>query len=153
MATFQGNYVATGLKFGIICTNWHKIFVDQLLHGAKDKLIRHGVNENDIDTVWVPGALEISIAAKKMAESGRYDAIICLGAVVRGATSHYDVVVNESAKGISSTSLKTGVPITNGILTVENLEQAIERSGTKAGNKGEECAMVAIEMANLLKQL
>lgn len=153
MATFQGNYVATGLKFGIVCTNWHKIFVDQLLHGAKDKLIRHGVNENDIDTVWVPGALEISIAAKKMAERGRYDAIICLGAVVRGATSHYDVVVNESAKGISSTSLKTGVPITNGILTVENLEQAIERSGTKAGNKGEECAMVAIEMANLLKQL
>ncbi|MEN2898024.1 6,7-dimethyl-8-ribityllumazine synthase [Mannheimia haemolytica] len=101
----------------------------------------------------MPGALEISIAAKKMAQSGRYDAIICLGAVVRGATSHYDVVVNESAKGISSSALETGVPIINGILTVENLEQAIERSGTKAGNKGEECAMVAIEMANLLKAL
>ncbi|AGH39122.1 6,7-dimethyl-8-ribityllumazine synthase [Bibersteinia trehalosi] len=153
MATIQGNYVATGLKFGIVATNWHKIFIDQLLHGAKDKLIRHGVNENDIDTVWVPGALEIAIAAKKMAESGKYDAIICLGAVVRGATSHYDVVVNESAKGIAMTSLQTGVPIANGVLTVENLEQAIERSGTKAGNKGEECAMVAIEMVNLLKQL
>lgn len=153
MATIQGNYVATGLKFGIVATNWHKIFIDQLLHGAKDKLIRHGVNENDIDTVWVPGALEIAIAAKKMAESGKYDAIICLGAVVRGATSHYDIVVNESAKGIAMTSLQTGVPIANGILTVENLEQAIERSGTKAGNKGEECAMVAIEMVNLLKQL
>jgi 6,7-dimethyl-8-ribityllumazine synthase len=136
-----------------VATNWHKIFIDQLLHGAKDKLIRHGVNENDIDTVWVPGALEIAIAAKKMAESGKYDAIICLGAVVRGATSHYDVVVNESAKGIAMTSLQTGVPIANGVLTVENLEQAIERSGTKAGNKGEECAMVAIEMVNLLKQL
>ncbi|AHG81131.1 6,7-dimethyl-8-ribityllumazine synthase [Bibersteinia trehalosi USDA-ARS-USMARC-188] len=153
MATIQGNYVATGLKFGIVATNWHKIFIDQLLHGAKDKLIRHGVNENDIDTVWVPGALEIAIAAKKMAESGKYDAIICLGAVVRGATSHYDVVVNESAKGIAMTSLQAGVPIANGVLTVENLEQAIERSGTKAGNKGEECAMVAIEMVNLLKQL
>lgn len=153
MATIQGNYVATGLKFGIVATNWHKIFIDQLLHGAKDKLIRHGVDGNDIDTVWVPGALEIAIAAKKMAESGKYDAIICLGAVVRGATSHYDVVVNESAKGIAMTSLQTGVPIANGVLTVENLEQAIERSGTKAGNKGEECAMVAIEMVNLLKQL
>ncbi|EXI62939.1 6,7-dimethyl-8-ribityllumazine synthase [Mannheimia granulomatis] len=153
MATFQGNYIASGLKFGIVATNWHKIFIDQLLNGATDKLLRHGVEAENIDTVWVPGALEISIAAKKMAQSGRYDAIICLGAVVRGATSHYDVVVNESAKGISTSALETGVPIINGILTVENLEQAIERSGTKAGNKGEECAMVAIEMANLLKAL
>ena len=153
MAIIAGNLVATGLKFGIVCARFNDFINDKLLSGAKDTLIRHGANEQDIDTVWVPGAFEIPTVAKKMAESGRYDAIICIGTVIRGSTTHYDYVCNEVAKGIGTISLQTGVPVMFGVLTTENIEQAIERAGTKAGNKGAECALGAIEMVNVLKQL
>lgn len=153
MAIIAGNLVATGLKFGIVCARFNDFINDKLLSGAKDTLIRHGANEQDIDTVWVPGAFEIPTVAKKMAESGRYDAIICIGTVIRGSTTHYDYVCNEVAKGIGTISLQTGVPAMFGVLTTENIEQAIERAGTKAGNKGAECALGAIEMVNVLKQL
>lgn len=153
MATITGNLVATGLKFGIVCGRFNDFINDKLLSGAVDALIRHGANEADIDTAWVPGAFEIPLVAKKMAESGKYDAVICLGTVIRGSTTHYDYVCNEAAKGIGAVSLQTGVPVMFGVLTTENIEQAIERAGTKAGNKGAECALGAIEMVNVLKAL
>lgn len=153
MATITGNLVATGLKFGIVCGRFNDFINDKLLSGAVDALIRHGANEADIDTAWVPGAFEIPLVAKKMAESGKYDAVICLGTVIRGSTTHYDYVCNEAAKGIGAVGLQTGVPVMFGVLTTENIEQAIERAGTKAGNKGAECALGAIEMVNVLKAL
>ncbi|MGX3020795.1 6,7-dimethyl-8-ribityllumazine synthase [Ursidibacter sp. B-7004-1] len=153
MAKIEGNLVATGLKFGIVCGRFNDFINDKLLSGATDTLLRHGALAEDIDTAWVPGAFEIPLVAKKMAESGRYDAIICIGTVIRGSTTHYDYVCNEAAKGIGAITLQTGIPVMFGVLTTENIEQAIERAGTKAGNKGAECALGAIEMANLLKQI
>lgn len=153
MAKITGNLVATGLKFGIATARFNDFINDKLLSGAVDALVRHGASEADIDTVWVPGAFEIPVVAKKMAESGKYDAVICLGTVIRGSTTHYDYVCNEAAKGIGAVALQTGVPVMFGVLTTESIEQAIERAGTKAGNKGAECALGAIEMVNVLKAL
>ena len=121
--------------------------------GARDGLLRHDVKDEDIDLAWVPGAFEIPLAAQKLAQSGKYDAVICLGAVIRGSTSHYDLVCNEAAKGIAQVNLQTGVPVTFGVITTENIEQAIERAGTKAGNKGADAAIAALELANLLPQI
>lgn len=153
MAIITGNLVATELKFGIVCARFNDFINDKLLSGAIDTLVRHGASESDIDTAWVPGAFEIPLVAKKMAESGKYDAVICLGTVIRGSTTHYDYVCNEAAKGIGAVSLQTGIPVIFGVLTTENIEQAIERAGTKAGNKGSECALGAIEIVNVLKGL
>ncbi|AKO45448.1 6,7-dimethyl-8-ribityllumazine synthase [[Haemophilus] ducreyi] len=153
MAKITGNLVATGLKFSVVTARFNDFINDKLLSGAVDTLVRHGAVESDIDTVWVPGAFEIPLVAKKMAESGKYDAVICLGTVIRGSTTHYDYVCNEVAKGIGAVALQTGVPIMFGVLTTESIEQAIERAGTKAGNKGAECALGAIEMVNVLKAL
>lgn len=150
---FEGRLLGKGLKLGLVVSRFNDFFSQKLLEGAKDALIRHGVNEADIDVAWTPGSLEIPLIAQKMAQSKKYDAIICLGAVIRGATPHFDYVAAESAKGIAKISLDTGIPVMNGIITTENLEQAIERSGTKAGNKGFDAAVGAIEMANLLKSL
>ncbi|MBC5636266.1 6,7-dimethyl-8-ribityllumazine synthase [Ornithinibacillus sp. BX22] len=149
----EGNLVGKDIKVGIIIARFNEFITSRLLSGAEDALRRHGVNEADITQVWVPGAFEISIASKKLAEKGEYDAIITLGAVIRGATPHFEYVSNETAKGIASISLQTGVPIIFGILTTDTIEQAIERAGTKAGNKGYEAAVNAIEMANLFKAM
>ena len=150
----EGNVVAPeGMKVGIVAARFNEIIVNKLLGGAVDGLVRHGVAEENITAAWVPGAFEIPVVAKKMAVSGKYDAVICLGAVIRGATSHYDYVCNEVSKGVASVSLETGVPVMFGVVTTENIEQAIERAGTKAGNKGYDCAMGALEMIDLLKQL
>lgn len=153
MAKIVGNLVASGLKFGIVTARFNDFINDKLLSGAVDTLVRHGASEADIDTAYVPGAFEIPLVAKKMAKSGKYDAVICLGTVIRGSTTHYDYVCNEAAKGIGAVALETEVPVIFGVLTTENIEQAIERAGTKAGNKGSECALGAIEMVNVLKQL
>ncbi|MGG4219792.1 6,7-dimethyl-8-ribityllumazine synthase [Paenibacillus jamilae] len=154
MARFlEGNLVSSGLKYGIVVGRFNEFITSKLLSGALDALQRHGAQENEIDVAWVPGAFEISLIAQKMAASGKYDAVITLGTVIRGSTSHYDIVCNEVAKGVAASSLKTGVPIIFGVVTTENIEQAIERAGTKAGNKGWDSALAAIEMANLGKQL
>ena len=153
MKTFQGTLVADGLRVGIVASRFNEFITAKLLSGAMDGLLRHGVREEDIQLAWVPGAFEIPLIAQKMARSGRYDAVICLGAVIRGATSHYDYVCNEVSKGIAAVSLETGVPVLFGVLTTENLEQAIERAGTKGGNKGYDCALSAVEMGNLLRAL
>jgi 6,7-dimethyl-8-ribityllumazine synthase len=150
---FEGNLVGTGLKVGIVVGRFNEFITSKLLGGALDALKRHGVEEEGIDVAWVPGAFEIPLIAKKMAETKKYDAVITLGTVIRGATTHYDYVCNEVAKGVSSQSLLTGTPIIFGVLTTETIEQAIERAGTKAGNKGWEAAAAAIEMANLTKEL
>ena len=150
MNTFEGKLVSDGIKIGIVAARFNEFIVSKLIAGARDALLRHDVKEEDIDLAWVPGAFEIPLIAKKMAESGKYDAVICLGAVIRGATSHYDYVCNEVSKGIASVSLSSGVPVLFGVVTTENIEQAIERAGTKAGNKGYDSAMAAIEMVNLL---
>lgn len=148
----EGKVVAPeGMKVGIIASRFNSFIVQKLLDGAVDGLVRHGVEEGNIDAAWVPGAFEVPLMAQKMAESGKYDAVICVGAVIRGATSHYELVTNESAKGIAQVSLKSGVPVLFGIITTENIEQAIERAGSKAGNKGYDCALSAIEMVNLEK--
>ncbi len=149
----EGKLVNEGIKVGIVCARFNEFIVSKLLSGAIDTLIRHNVPENDIAVAWVPGAFEIPVAAKRMAESDNYDAVICLGAVIRGATSHYDVVCSEVSKGIAQVSLKTGKPVMMGVLTTDTIEQAIERAGSKAGNKGSESAEGALEMANLLRQL
>jgi 6,7-dimethyl-8-ribityllumazine synthase len=150
---FEGKLLGKGLKFGLVVSRFNDFFSQKLLEGAKDALIRHGVNEADIDVAWVPGSFEIPLIAQKMAGAKKYDAIVCLGAVIRGATPHFDYIAAEVSKGIARVSLETGIPVMNGVITTENLEQAIERSGTKAGNKGFEAAVGAIEMANLLKSL
>ncbi|AUO08351.1 6,7-dimethyl-8-ribityllumazine synthase [Paenibacillus jamilae] len=153
MARFlEGNLVSSGLKYGIVVGRFNEFITSKLLSGALDALQRHGAKEDEIDVAWVPGAFEISLIAQKMAASGKYDAVITLGTVIRGSTSHYDIVCNEVAKGVAASSLKTGVPIIFGVVTTENIEQAIERAGTKAGNKGWDSALAAIEMANLGKQ-
>lgn len=149
----EGKLVAKeGMKVGIIAARFNEFIVSKLLSGAVDGLVRHGVEEENITAAWVPGAFEIPIMAKKMAESGKFDAVICVGTVIRGATSHYDYVCNEVSKGIAQVGLNTGVPVLFGIVTTENIEQAIERAGTKAGNKGYDCALSAIEMVNLTSQ-
>lgn len=153
MKTLEGKLVADGAKIGIVAARFNEFIVSKLISGAVDGLVRHDVNEDDITLAWVPGAFEIPMTAKKMAESGRYDAVICLGTVIRGATTHYDYVCNEVSKGIAAVSMSTGVPVMFGIVTTENIEQAIERSGTKAGNKGYDCALGALEMINLMKQM
>lgn len=154
MNVIEGNIVASeNFKIGIVASRFNDFVVGRLVDGALDGLKRHNVKDENITLAKVPGAFEIPIAAKKMAESKKFDAIICLGAVIRGATSHYDYVCNEVSKGIAQVSLESGVPVLFGVLTTENIEQAVERSGSKAGNKGTECALAAIEMIQLLKQL
>lgn len=149
----EGHLVGKDLKIGIVVSRFNEFITSKLLSGAIDALIRHGVSESDIDVAWVPGAFEIPLVSKKLAESKKYDAVIALGTVIRGSTTHYDYVCNEAAKGIANASLQTGVPVIFGVVTTENIEQAIERAGTKAGNKGWEAALSAIEMANLIKSL
>jgi 6,7-dimethyl-8-ribityllumazine synthase len=149
---FEGHLVGSGLKVGIVAGRFNDFISDRLVSGAQDAFKRHGVSEEDVDIAWVPGAFEIPLIAKKMAESGNYDAIITLGAVIRGSTPHFDYVCNEAAKGVAQASMTTGVPVIFGVLTVDSIEQAIERAGTKAGNKGWEAAVSAIEMANLTRQ-
>lgn len=147
---FEGNLQAQGKKFGIVLARFNAFVAERLLEGALDTLLRSGANDDDIEVARVPGAYEIPLIALKMAKSGRYDAVICLGAVIRGATPHFDFVANEAAKGIAQAGLDTELPIIFGVLTTDTIEQAIERAGSKAGNKGSECAAAAIEMVNLL---
>jgi len=149
--SYEGNLVAKDLKVGIVVSRFNDFIGSKLLSGAIDAFIRHGLAEEDIEIAWVPGAFELPLVAQRMAESKRYDAIICLGAVIRGSTPHFDYVSNEMSKGIAKVSLDTGLPIIFGVLTTDSIEQAIERAGTKSGNKGFEAAVTAIEMANLLK--
>ena len=153
MNVFEGKVVSEGMKVGIVAARFNEFIVSKLISGARDGLVRHGVNDDDITLAWVPGAFEIPHVAKKMAECGKYDAVICLGTVIRGATSHYDLVCAESSKGIANVGLETGVPVIFGIVTTDNIQQAIERAGTKAGNKGYDCALSAIEMVNLERQI
>ena len=153
MKTLEGKLVSQGIKVGIVAARFNEFITSKLLSGAMDGLLRHDVKEEDIEVAWVPGAFEIPIIASKMAKSGKYDAVICLGAVIRGSTSHYDYVCSEVSKGIASVALASGVPVMFGVLTTENIEQAIERAGTKAGNKGYDCALGAIEMVNLVRQI
>lgn len=149
---YNGNLIAKGIKVGIIVGRFNEFISSKLLGGAVDGLLRHGADETDIETAWVPGAFEIPLLAQRMATSKKYDAVICLGAVIRGSTPHFDYVANEVSKGIAKVSLDTGIPVIFGVLTTDNIEQAIERAGTKAGNKGYDAAATAIEMINLLKQ-
>jgi len=153
MKTFEGELQAKGLKFAIIVSRFNDFIGSKLLDGAIDALTRHGASEQNIDLIKVPGAYEIPLAAKKVAEKKKHDAIICLGAIIRGATPHFDYVAAEASKGIAQASLDTGIPIAFGVLTTDTIEQAIERAGTKSGNKGWDCAMVAIEMAQLFKKI
>ena len=153
MKTFEGKLVSKEIKVGIVASRFNELITSKLLSGAMDGLLRHDVREEDIHVAWVPGAFEIPLIASKMAKSGKYDAVICLGAVIRGSTSHYDYVCTEASKGIAAVSLETGVPVMFGVLTTENIEQAIERAGTKAGNKGYDCAVGAIEMVNLIQEM
>ena len=150
---YEGHLVGTGLKIGIVVARFNDFITGKLLSGAEDALRRHGVNESDIATAWVPGAYEIPLVAKKMAASGKYDAIITLGTVIRGATPHFDYVCSEVAKGVSAINMQEGIPVIFGVLTTDTIEQAIERAGTKAGNKGWDAGTAAIEMANLMNQL
>lgn len=153
MNIYEGKVVSENIKVGIVVARFNEFITSKLLGGALDGLKRHNVSENDIDVAWVPGAFEIPLIAKKMASSGKYDAVICLGAVIRGATNHYDYVCNEVSKGIASVSLNSDIPVMFGVVTTDNIEQAIERAGTKAGNKGYDCALGAIEMVNLIRNI
>lgn len=153
MKTLEGKLVSKEIKVGIVASRFNEFITSKLLSGAMDGLLRHDVEEKDIHVAWVPGAFEIPLIASKMAKSGKYDAVICLGAVIRGSTSHYDYVCNEVSKGIAQVSLKSRIPVMFGVLTTENIEQAIERAGTKSGNKGFDCATGAIEMINLMRAI
>jgi len=148
---FEGMLVGKGLKFGLVLSRFNEFITKKLLEGAQDALLRHGVNEEDIETAWVPGSFEIPLVAKKLAETKRYDAVICLGTLVRGGTPHFEYIAAEATKGIAKVGLETGLPVIYGIITADTLEQAIERAGTKKGNKGFDAAVAAIEMANLVK--
>lgn len=150
---FEGDLVGRGLRFAVVVSRFNEFISSRLLGGAKDALVRHGVPEDNLDVAWVPGAYEIPLVAKKMAETGEYSAVICLGAVIRGATPHFDYVAAEVSKGVASVGLDTGVPVIFGVITADNLEQAIERAGTKSGNKGFDAATSAIEMANLVRRI
>lgn len=153
MKTYEGKLIAEDLKFSIVIARFNEFIGGKLLSGAIDGLKRHGALDENIEIIWVPGAFEIPLIAKKLAESKKYDAVICVGAVIRGATPHFDFVSSEVSKGIANVSMQTGVPVIFGVLTTDSIEQAIERAGTKSGNKGFDAAMTAIEMANLLKQI
>ncbi|MFG6384707.1 MAG: 6,7-dimethyl-8-ribityllumazine synthase [Lachnospiraceae bacterium] len=153
MKILEGNVVANGIKIGIVASRFNEFIVSKLVGGAQDALLRHGVKEEDITLAWVPGAFEIPLLAQKMAETGNYDAVICLGAVIKGATTHYDYVCAEVSKGVAAVGLKTELPVIFGVVTTDNIEQAIERAGTKAGNKGYDAACTAIEMVNLIQNI
>ncbi|RKD29384.1 6,7-dimethyl-8-ribityllumazine synthase [Lacrimispora algidixylanolytica] len=153
MTIYEGKLVSKDIRIGIVAARFNEFITSKLLGGALDGLKRHEVNENNIDIAWVPGAFEIPLIASKMAKSGKYDAVICLGAVIRGSTTHYDYVCSEVSKGIAHVSLNSDIPVMFGVLTTENIEQAIERAGTKAGNKGFDCAVGAIEMVNLIRDM
>lgn len=153
MATYEGNLIGTGLKVGLVVSRFNELLSSRLLSGAQDALVRHGISADDTDVAWVPGAFEIPLVAAKLAQSGRYDAVIALGVVIRGGTPHFEYVSAEVSKGVAKVSLDSGVPVMFGIITADTIEQAVERSGTKAGNKGWEAAMGAIEMASLMKAL
>ena len=153
MNIYEGKLVSEGIKVGVVCARFNEFIVSKLLSGCEDGLLRHGVKPDDISVAWVPGAFEIPLIASKMAKSGKFDAVIALGAVIRGSTSHYDYVCNEVSKGVAQVALASGIPVMFGVLTTENIEQAVERAGTKAGNKGAECAQGAIEMVNLIRAM
>ena len=153
MNTLEGKLLAEGQRVGIVAARFNEFITSKLLGGAIDAFVRHGGDDNNVDVAWVPGAFEIPLVAKKMAKSGKYDAVICLGAVIRGATPHFDMVANEATKGVASVGLQTEVPVIFGILTTDSIEQAVERAGTKAGNKGFDAMTTAIEMVNLLKTI
>ncbi|MCI8775994.1 MAG: 6,7-dimethyl-8-ribityllumazine synthase [Oscillospiraceae bacterium] len=153
MKTYEGKVVSENIKIGIVAARFNEFITSKLLSGAIDGLERHNVKNDDIEVAWVPGAFEIPLIASKMAKSGKYDAIICLGAVIRGSTTHYDYVCSEVSKGIANVSLNSDIPVMFGVITTENIEQAIERAGTKAGNKGYDCALGAIEMVNLIREI
>ncbi len=153
MKTLEGKLTAKNMKIAIVVARFNEFITSKLLSGCIDCLIRHEAADEDLTVAWVPGAFEIPMAAKKLAESGKYDAVVCLGAVIRGATPHFDYVCAEASKGIAQVSMQTGVPVAFGVLTTENIQQAVERAGTKAGNKGVDCAMTAMEMVNLFKEM
>lgn len=153
MKTLEGKLTAKNMKIAIVVARFNEFITSKLLSGCVDCLIRHEAADEDLTVAWVPGAFEIPMAAKKLVESGKYDAVICLGAVIRGATPHFDYVCAEASKGIAQVSMQTGVPVAFGVLTTENIQQAVERAGTKAGNKGVDCAMTAMEMVNLFKEM
>lgn len=153
MGTFEGNLIGTGLKVGIVVSRFNELLSGRLVSGAQDALSRHGVDPHDVDLAWVPGGFEIPLVAKRMADSGRYDAVIALGVIIRGGTPHFDYVASEVAKGVAKASLDTGVPVMFGVITADTIEQAVERAGTKSGNKGWDAAVGAIEMANLTKAI
>jgi len=151
--SFEGMLLGKGLKFGLVVSRFNEFFTKKLLEGAQDALLRHGVNEEDVEVTWVPGSFEVPLIALKLAQTKKYDAVICLAAVVRGDTPHFEYIAAEVTKGIARVGLETGLPIINGVITTDTLEQAVERAGTKAGNKGFEAAVNAIEMANLIKAI
>lgn len=153
MSLFEGMLLGKDLKFAVVASRFNEFITRKLLEGAQDALLRHGVNQDDVDIAWVPGAFEIPLVAQKMAQTRRYDAVVCLGAVIRGSTPHFDYIASEVSKGVARASLETGLPISFGVITSDTLEQAIERAGTKVGNKGFDAAVDAIEMANLLKNI
>ena len=153
MNIYEGKLVSEGIKVGVVCARFNEFIVSKLLSGCEDGLLRHGVKPDDISVAWVPGAFEIPLITSKMAKSGKYDAVIALGAVIRGSTSHYDYVCNEVSKGIAAVALESDIPVMFGVLTTDTIEQAIERAGSKAGNKGAECAQGAIEMVDLLRSM
>mgnify|MGYP000416316135 CR=1 FL=1 len=153
MKRFEGKLVSENIRVGVVCARFNDFIVSRLLAGCEDTLLRHGVQEEDIAVAWVPGAFEIPLIASKMAKSGKYDAVIALGAVIRGSTSHYDYVCSEVSKGVAQVALNSDIPVMFGVLTTDTIEQAVERAGTKAGNKGSECAQGAIEMVNLIREL
>ena len=153
MSTYEGNLIATGLKFGIVVARFNELLSSRILSGAKDALVRHGVAEEDIDVAWVPGAFEVPFGASRLAATKKYDAVIALGVVIRGGTPHFEYVASEVAKGVAKITLETGIPVTFVVITADTIEQAVERAGTKSGNKGWEAAEAAIEMANLVKTM
>jgi 6,7-dimethyl-8-ribityllumazine synthase len=151
--SYEGSLVAEGLRFGIVASRFNDLIVRRLLSGALDALARHGAKEEQVETAWVPGSFEVPLVAQRLAESGRYDAVICLAAIIRGATPHFEYVASEAAKGIAQVSQRTGIPVIYGVVTADTIEQAVERAGTKAGNRGADAARSAIEMANLMRAL
>lgn len=153
MSVFEGNLIGSGLKVGIVVSRFNELLSTRLLGGAQDGLGRHGISEDDVDVAWVPGGFEVPFIAKRMAESGRYDAVIALGVIIRGGTPHFEYVAAEASKGVAKASLDSGVPVVFGMITADTIEQAVERAGTKAGNKGWDAALAAIEMANLVKTI
>lgn len=152
MKTIEGKLIASEMKVGVVASRFNEFITGKLLGGAEDAFVRHGGNADDLTVAWVPGAFEIPLVAQKMAQSGKYDAVVCLGAVIRGSTPHFDMVANESVKGIAQAGLQSGIPVIYGVLTTDSIEQAVERAGTKAGNKGFDAMTSAIEMVNLTRQ-